>query len=300
MLVVSLLVAFTPPAEPAIRPPDDGDSILAVIQANGPEVPADELGPVEDVIAAAELATRRLATAGPDNVSEFMGYVTRTRKIAYARTQDFLHLCLEDQALAALIRRKAPPVPPEIVQRASRRRETLSRAIQDSAAVCPPEPAVVVEPAPQPASPAVSEPSLPPAPERTAPPSRPPEKARLGPARIAGGVGLLGAGIGAAVGFGFAVQSSRQAVAQIAALERQILASQRPATPQELAEEAALDRQYQRGIAAAVVTGVLSGATLAAGLVLLFVPPRRTEARRPLALPWGGMGSAGLSFHARF
>lgn len=86
-------------------------------------------------------------------------------------------------------------------------------------------------------------------------------------------------------------------MARIAELERDILAERREPTTDELARERALDAQHQRGSALAISMGIVAAASVTAGVVLLALPPRP---RRTLALPWGGVGGAGLTILRRF
>lgn len=294
--LLSLLLAEPAFAAPRLTPDSSNDAIFEAINAADPALTKTP-APVEDLLAAAELAEARLETATtPRAIGDLLTLAATARKVAYARTGSALHLCALQAATRRVLAREGLPD--------NLRAEATGLDDDASAGLAAHDGATCPRPAPNTSDELLLEP--PPAPEPQADPllpmsgrrpaARHPVPADEHPGRslaLAGGVTLaLGLGMLGVAGYtgGRMIEAHRDAQALAATVDGYADADQ-------LARDAALRQEYRTMAPPTLVLALAGGASFIVGAVLVGVGGRMARAAsRTALLPAPG----GLAFHARF
>ena len=295
--LLSLLLAGPAFAAPRLTPDSSNDAIFEAINAADPALTGTP-APVEDLIAAAELAEARLETATtPRALGDLLTLAATARKVAYSRTGSPLHLCALQAATRQVLAREGLPD--------NLRAEATGLGDDASAGLAAHDGATCPRPAPNTSDVLLLEP--PPTPEPQADPllpmsgrrpsARHPVPADEHPGRslaLAGGVTLaLGLGMLGVAGYtgGRVIEARRDAQALAAMVDGYADADQ-------LARDTALRQEYRTMAPPTLVLALAGGASFIVGAVLVGVGGRRMAraASRTALLPAPG----GLAFHARF
>lgn len=278
--LVSLVLAgpglAAPPASP-LSPESDNAAIFAAIVAADPASTTNP-APVEQLVDAADLAEKRLATAEDvDAVAELLMYAGAARRLAAERApaDARAHLCAMLADAEQVLGRKA--LPAELADPASGLKAEALDGLKG--AECPPTDAVP-KPPPKPSA----EPEGPAAAPASAPPPRRPV------ARLAVGGTLVGLAAPLLVGMAASLVARRNAAEALDAINAAYMAEQRPPTDAEAADGLAANDRYRRLGPVALGLGLAAGASLAAGLAVLLARPRAHSRARLRA------GSAGLVY----
>ena len=297
--LLSLLLAGPAFAAPRLTPDSSNDAIFEAINAADPALTRTP-APVEDLIAAAELAETRLETATtPRAIGDLLTLAATARKVAYSRTGSTLHLCALQAATRRVLAREG--LPDNLRAEATGLSDDASAGLAaHDGATCPrPAPntsdALFLEPSPAPEPQA--EPLLPMSGRRPAarhPHTIPADEHPGRSLALAGGVTLaLGLGMLGVAGYtgGRMLEARRDAQALAATVDGYADADQ-------LARDAALRQEYRTMAPPTLVLALAGGASFIVGAVLVGVGGRRMAraASRTALLPAPG----GLAFHARF
>lgn len=290
----ALAAPVVPPNGAAVRPvlsPDaDNAALLAAISDGDPTLTSSP-APVEQVLAAAELAEQRLsATTDLDAAGELLTLVGTAREVAYERTGAADHLCALIAAAGDVLRR--PELPGTLAMEAadfrSRARATLATRHAGVACVAP-----VQQETPS---------SAPPSERRTSPASHT-SAVRTTPNRsrvvIAGGVLLGVAGLVGGALAGVQIYRKQSGDELDALLDEIRDAGGKTASQAQRIDD--LRTVERRTDAATVALGVSVGVLAAAGVGLAVWGSRRPgPAQRARLSPHGGPHGAGFVISGHF
>lgn len=293
--LLSLLLAGPAFAAPRLTPDSSNDAIFEAINAADPALTRTP-APVEDLLAAAELAEARLETATtPRAIGDLLTLAATARKVAYTRTGSALHLCALQAATRRVLAREG--LPDNLRAEATGLGDDASAGLAaHDGATCPrpaPNTALLLEPPPAPEPQA--DPLLPMSGRRPAARHPIPADEHAGRSlALAGGVTLaLGLGMLGVAGYtgGRMVEARRDAQALAATVDGY-------ADDDQLARDAALRQEYRTMAPPTLVLVLAGGASFVVGAVLVGLGGRRMAraASRTALLPAPG----GLAFHARF
>lgn len=287
MPVVAALLTLAlagPVAAPVLSASADSDAIYAEITAGDPTLTSPP-APLERLLAATELAQTRLeAATDPDDASELLTLVAGGRRAAYLRTRDALHLCrLIAAAGDALALDDAPAA---LVASAVDFQDEARISLGDERC----EPGDTTDSAP-PTDQAVATGLAEPPPVPVA--SRPAERSDR--RWIRAGLGTLTPGLVLFAPMAGLLAYRGQGEWELSVLR--VAANDRPLTPDELHEAAALGERYTATTVGAVALGVTGAALVVTGVALLATGARQ---QRMAVAPWGARGAGGLVLQGRF
>lgn len=289
LVSVLVLALAGPDATPApLSPAADNDAIYAAIVAGDPTLTTSP-EPLGSLVAATELAEKRLRQAGDaDDAEDLLMLVAQGRRAAHERTGDAVHLCRLVAAADHVLGREALPL--RLSAAASDFREEARQGLgsQRCEGAPPPAPA---QGSPPPSPPDRGAVVVTPKPEP--PPIRPVD--RHDRRRLQAGVGTLVPGL-----VMFAPMAALLAVrvdARGDLADLNAATAMRPATDTEIRQADALHDRFTTTTVAAAALGVTGGALVVTGAVLLAVKRRSTRAA---LAPWGGGGIGGLVLQGRF